>query len=98
MDASTRKRVVALAALAAGLGFVAVSKGFATPPPGAGYRWEQPGCAPVSAPYAQPPASVATLPATVVAPAPGSSYAWEQPGCAPVVTPGAQPPARIPTG
>jgi hypothetical protein len=91
MDASTRKKVVvAFAALAAALGFVVVSKGFATPPPGAGYRWEQPGCTPVSTPYAQPPASVATVPATVVTPA-GSSYAWAQPGCAHGATPGTQP-------
>ena len=94
MDASTRKKVViAFAALAAALGFVVVSKGFATPPPGAGYRWEQPGCAPVSTPYAQPPASVAAVPAAPATLAPGSSYAWMQPGCAPVVTTGAQPPA-----
>jgi hypothetical protein len=94
MDASTRKKVVvAFAALAAALGFVVVSKGFATTPPGAGYRWEQPGCAPVSTRYAQPPASVATVPATFVTPA-GSSYAWAQPGCAHLATPGTQPPTR----
>ena len=92
MDASTRKRVVvAFAALAAGLGFFVVSKGFAASPPGAGYRWEQLGCAPVSTPYAQPPASVAVVPGTIVTPAVGSSYVWAQPGCAHVATPGAQP-------
>lgn len=92
MHASTRKKVVvAFAALAAALGFVVVSKGFAAPPPGADYRWAQPGCAPVSTPYAQPPA-VAAVPAAVVMPAPGSRYAWAQPGCAHAATPGTQPP------
>jgi hypothetical protein len=91
MDAGTRKKVVvAFAALAAALGFVVVSKGSAMTPPGAGYRWEQPGCAPVSTPYAQAPASVATVPAAVVMPV-GSSYIWAQPGCAHVAAPGTQP-------
>jgi len=92
MDASSRKKVVvALAALAAALGFVVVSKGLAATPPGAGYRWEQTGCAPVSTPYGQPPASVPTVPATILTPAAGSSYAWAQPGCAHGATPGTQP-------
>jgi len=92
MDASTRKKVVvAFAVLAAGLGFFVVSKGFAAPPPGAGYHWAQPGCAPVSTPYAQPSASALAVPATIATPAVGSSYVWAQPGCPHVATPGAQP-------
>jgi hypothetical protein len=99
MDASTRKKVVvAFAALAVALGFVVVSKGFAAAPPGDGYRWQQLGCAAVSSPYAQPPASVATVSAAVATYAPAASYAWGQPGCAPVTTPGAQPSAEIPIG
>ncbi|HXY80095.1 MAG TPA: hypothetical protein VEH55_01890 [Gaiellaceae bacterium] len=80
--------IVALA-LAAG--------GSSAAPPGATYGWNQPGCAPVVVPCAQPPASVPIAPAAVVvAPVPGSSYAWAQPGTAPVNTPSAQPPAWIP--
>ena len=65
-------------------------------PPGATYGWGQPGCAPVTVPCAQPPASVPIAPGVIVAPVPGSSYAWAQPGTAPVTTPSAQPPAWIP--
>jgi hypothetical protein len=69
--------------------------GFSAAPPGASYGWAQPGCAPASTPFAQPPASVLSAPAAVAVSVPGSAYAWAQPGTAPVDTPSAQPPASI---
>ena len=79
-------------------GLVLVGTAGTIPPPRDAYHWAQPGCAPVSAPAAQPPAWIpAASPVTLVT-VPASSYAWMQPGCAPVVTPNAQPPAEIATG
>jgi hypothetical protein len=90
-------RKVLLALPATSIVALALATGGSTAaPPGAGYGWGQPGCAPVSVPCAQPPASVPIAPVAVVAPVPGSSYAWAQPGTAPVNTPSAQPPAWIP--
>ena len=60
-------------------------------PPGSSYPWAEPGCAPVTSEYTQPPAWISVAP-TVAVP-PGSDYAWAQPGCAIVTTPFAQPPA-----
>jgi hypothetical protein len=91
-----RPRAVLLATITAVLsGFALAGAGSATPPPGSDYRWAQPGCAPVTTRYAQPPASVPAVPAM---PAPGADYRWMQPGCAPVTTAHAQPPASVPIG
>ena len=91
-------RKVLLALPAASIVALALAAGgSSTGPPGATYGWGQPGCAPVTIPCAQPPASVPIAPAAVVvAPLPGSTYEWAQPGTAPVDTPSAQPPAWIP--
>ena len=64
-------------------------------PPGSSYVWSQPGTAPVSVPFAQPPAWILGAFAPTLPPT--SSYGWGQPGTAPVNTPDAQPPAWIPT-
>jgi hypothetical protein len=68
----------------------------ATGAPPVTYQWQQPGTAPVTTPFAQPPAWIplAELPATPAAAAGG--YQWQQPGTAPVTTPSAQPPVWIP--
>jgi hypothetical protein len=58
--------------------------------PSATYAWAQPGCAPVSTPYAQPPASILAAPIVVAAP-PGSGYVWPQPDGPIVSVPCAQP-------
>ena len=65
-------------------------------PPGSTYAWGQPGTAPVTVPFAQPPAWIPI--ATTIPSPPASGYAWGQPGAAPVSTPFAQPPAWIPIG
>jgi hypothetical protein len=54
------------------------------------YAWAQPGCAPVSTPYAQAPASIPMSPPMVAA-VRGSGYVWPQPGGATVNVPCAQP-------
>jgi len=89
-----RSRTLLLTVLVAALALPAAVG--ASAPPGSSYAWQQPGCAPVSNAFAQPPAWIPIAPAVVVSP--GSQYAWVQPGCAPVTTPHAQPPAWIPTG
>ena len=73
---------------------VGVASG-STPPPGAGYQWAQPGCAPREAPAAQPPASVPI--SAQAMPLPGMDYAWAQPGTAPRDVSYGQPPAVVPT-
>jgi len=75
--------------------FVLAASSSSAAPPGADYAWAQPGCAVVTVPCAQPPASV-PLAAGLVSTAPGSGYAWAQPWSAPVSVPLAQPPAWIP--
>ena len=67
-------------------------------PPGSSYIWAQPGTAPVSTPFAQPPAWI-PLAAPTSGAVPGVvdlAYAWAQPGTAPVNLPFAQPPASVP--
>ena len=58
---------------------VTVGAGALPPQPSASYHWAQPDCAPVTAPYAQPPAWIPTAAITVAA-VPGSDYVWPQPG------------------
>ncbi len=93
------KRVAFLAVpVAAAAGLVLAGAGSTMPPPGSGYQWAQPNCAPVTTPHAQPPAWIPAAAQAVTMPAPGSSYQWAQPNCAPVKTPYSQPPGGIPTG
>jgi hypothetical protein len=85
-----RIRLLSLASVAAAALFGAVATAGATAP-GSSYQWQQPGCAPVTTPCAQPQAS--STPVTVI----GlrytslSHYLWTQPGTAPVNAPDAQP-------
>src|SRR6266508_2925944 len=68
--------VAATAALAAGFASAAMSQ------PGTGYVWAQPGTAPASCPWAQPPAWI-PISAPIVTASPvelESAYVWAQPG------------------
>jgi len=76
--------------------FALAGGGSSAPLPGATYGWNQPGCAPVVVPCAQPPANIPIAPAPVVVTVPGSSYVWAQPGTAPVNAPSSQPPTWVP--
>ena len=85
-----RIRLLSLAAVGAAMFFGAVTAAGATPP-GSPYQWQQPGCAPVYTPCAQPQLSNAPAPVTGLGITSSSQYAWTQPGTAPVITPDAQP-------
>ena len=86
-------RRVLLAGLLGALTALVLAASTAATPPGSDYAWAQPGTAPVSVPFAQPPAWIPIVCAWVCTP-PGSDYAWAQPGTAPVSVPHAQPPGR----
>jgi hypothetical protein len=90
----TRRRIVLACLVTAVVALVPVAS--AAAPPGADYAWAQPGCAVVTVPCAQPPASVPLAGALVSTP-PGADYAWAQPWSAATSIPLAQPPAWIPT-
>jgi hypothetical protein len=70
----SRRSVVLLAALGTiAATLVAIRNAATVPPPGSGYQWVQPDCAPVTTPRAQPPAWIPITPA--LTPPPGSTYA-----------------------
>jgi hypothetical protein len=53
----SRRSVVLFAALGTiAATLVAIGNAATVPPPGSDYQWAQPDCAPVTTPYAQPPA------------------------------------------
>jgi hypothetical protein len=81
------QRFIAAAAAAAAL---AAPVAALAQPQSAAYRWAQPGCAPVTVPFAQPPAGVVRHAAVY---RPSSAYVWAQPDCAPVSSERTQPPA-----
>ncbi len=85
-----RIRLLVLATVGAALFLGAVSAAGATPP-GSPYQWQQPGCAPVYTPCAQPQLSFAPAAAIGLLTTSSSHYSWGQPGTAPVNTPDAQP-------
>ena len=84
-----RTRLLSLSVVGAALFFGAVTAAGATPP-GSPYQWQQPGCAPVSTPCAQPQLSIAPAPSGLRFTS-SSTYVWTQPGTAPVIAPDAQP-------
>ena len=92
----TCRRIVLGCLVTAFAVFVLAASSTAAAPPGADYAWAQPGCAVVTVPCAQPPASI-PLAGGLVSTPPGADYAWAQPWSAAVSVPLAQPPARIPT-
>ncbi len=59
--------------------------------PHSSYQWQQPGCAPVSTPCAQPQLSFSPAPLIGLRYTSSSTYSWAQPGTAPVFAPDAQP-------
>jgi hypothetical protein len=70
--------------------FLAAPAAGTTGPPGSSYQWQQPGCAPVTTPCAQPDRTLGPLSSTGTRYA-SSAYAWAQPGTAPVSVPHGQP-------
>ena len=90
----TCRRIV-LGCLVTAFAVFVLAASSAAAPPGSNYDWAQPGCAVVTVPCAQPPASIPLAGAHVATP-PGAGYAWAQPWTAPVSVPLAQPPAWIP--
>jgi hypothetical protein len=71
--------------------FLAAPAAAATATPGSSYQWQQPGCAPVSTPCAQPQSINAPVSQTGLQYASSAAYAWTQPGTAPVSVPDGQP-------
>jgi hypothetical protein len=81
-------RVLLLTGLAAVVCAIAAAVASATPP-GSGYAWSQPGCAPATTCCSQPSFAVGYF--LLNSPSAGMAYAWAQPGAAAVTAPDAQP-------
>jgi hypothetical protein len=80
------KRVLFLSGLAAAASAISAAAALGSPP-GTGYDWAQPGCAPAKTCCTQPSFALGYF----VLNAPAADYAWAQPGTAPVTTPHAEP-------
>jgi hypothetical protein len=85
-----------LAMMVAALIFASVAVALASQ--GSSYSWAQPGTAPVSTPFAQPPARILSpAAARVSAVALSSGYVWAQPGAVSASAPSAQLPVGVST-